>query len=143
MSDQDIDQDSGARRIGLIAGGGDFPLLVARAAHRRGLEVVCAGIRLEVSPDLAAEVDVFRQIRLLSLGKFIRFFRRHDVRHLTWAGGIGKDRLLSWRGVLHHLPDLYALRFWFGRLRRLCYFHGGRLSRDDRRRYGDGAQLLG
>src|SRR5262245_44459101 len=99
-------------RIGLIAGCGEFPLAVARAARRNGLAVVCAGIRQEVDPRLRGEVDVFRSIGLLSLAKYLRFFRRHGVRQITWAGGIRKERLLSWRGVVYHMPDLAALRFW-------------------------------
>ena len=104
-------------RIGLIAGGGTFPLLVARAARRRGIEVVCAGIRLEVSPEIRSEVDVYRDVGLLSLGAYYRFFRKHGVRELTWAGWVTKDSLLSWRGILYHLPDYKALRCWWKRLR--------------------------
>lgn len=105
-------------RIGLIAGCGAFPLAVARAARRSGLAVVCAGIRQEVDPRLRSEVDVFRSIGLLSLAKYLRFFRRHGVRQITWAGGIRKERLLSWRGLLYHMPDLAALRCWMRRMRR-------------------------
>ena len=105
------------RRIGLIAGGGDFPFLVARAAKRQGFEVICAGIKLEASPELAAEVDVFQPNGLLRLGGYYRLFRRHGVRRLTWAGWIGKDGLFSWRGVVARLPDWLALRFWFRKMR--------------------------
>lgn len=109
--------DTPTERIGLIAGGGEFPVAVARAARRQGLQVVCAGIRLEVSPELEREVDVFAPIGLLSLSGYLRFFRKHGVRRLTWAGFIRKERLLSWRGLWHHLPDLRALGFWWRRLR--------------------------
>lgn len=105
------------RRIGLVAGGGTFPHAVARAARRRGLVVVCAGIRHEVSPDLAAEVDVFKKVGVGKFGKILRYFRRHGVRHVSWAGWIRKERFFSpWR-ILVHLPDWRAVRLWFFRLR--------------------------
>jgi hypothetical protein len=99
------------RPLGLIAGGGRFPVEVARAARHQGLAVVCAGIRREVSPEVAAEATVFRTIGLLSFGQFLRFFRRHGVERLVWAGSVRKERLFSWHGFLSHLPDLRALRF--------------------------------
>ena len=106
---------NGPRRIGLIAGGGAFPLAVARAARRRGVQVVCAGIRHEVAPDLASEVDVFRRLGLGRFGALVRFFRRHGVHDLSWAGWIRKERLFTpWR-ILFHLPDWRAIRFWFFR----------------------------
>ncbi len=98
-------------RLGLIAGGGSFPVEVARAARARGYSVVCAGIRLEVEDALRAEVDVFRRFGLLSFNRYLRYFRRHGVRRLVFAGWVRKERLLSWRGLLHHLPDLRAVRF--------------------------------
>lgn len=106
------------RRIGLIAGGGDFPFLVARAARRQGYQVVCVGIKLEYSPELVDEVDVFAPNGLLNLGGYLRFFRRHGVKRLTWAGWVGKEGLFSWRGIIARLPDYMALRFWFRRMRR-------------------------
>ena len=84
--------------VGLIAGGGTFPIEVARAARRGGAQVICAGIRLEASPELRAEVDVYRKIGLLSLGSYFRYFRRHGVERITWAGWVRKERLLTVRG---------------------------------------------
>jgi DUF1009 family protein len=105
--------------IGLIAGGGGFPFEVARSAKRRGMHVVCAGIRGEVDPELAAEVDAFQVFGLGRVAAALRYFRRYGVRELSWAGWIRKERLfLPWR-LWRHIPDFRVLRFWFGRLRRL------------------------
>ena len=43
--------------LGLIAGNGQFPFLVADAARRQGRRVVAVGIREETFPDLASRVD--------------------------------------------------------------------------------------
>jgi len=105
------------RTIGLIAGGGSFPFLVARAARARGYRVVCAGIRHEASPDLAAEVDVFRFFGLGRLGAGMRFFRRHGVRDLSWAGWVRKERLFRPGRIFSILPDWRMLRLWYFTLR--------------------------
>ena len=39
-------------RYGLIAGNGQFPLVVLEAARSRGIEMVVAAIREEASPEL-------------------------------------------------------------------------------------------
>lgn len=101
------------RRIGLIAGGGSFPLTVARAARARGIDVICMGIRGMALPSLADEVVAFRQIGLGRFRAALRFFRRHDVRFLSWAGWIRKETFFTAWGVFAHFPDLMALKFWF------------------------------
>lgn len=105
--------------LGLVAGGGSFPFEVARAARRRGLDIVCAGIRGEVSRDLRREVAVFREFGLGRLGSGFRFFRQNGVREISWAGWIRKERLFRPWGLFIHRPDFRALRLWLVRLRRL------------------------
>jgi len=98
-------------RIGLIAGGGTFPHAVARAARKRGFDVICAGIRHEVFPDLASEVDAFRVLGLGRWGAVVRYFHRHEVRVISWAGWIRKERFFTpWR-TLSLVPDWRALKF--------------------------------
>ncbi len=106
------------QRMGLIAGGGSFPFAVARAARRQGMDVYCIGIKLEASSDLADEVKVFHPLGLLSLNGYMRFFRKHNVKYVSWAGWIRKENVLTFRGLLSHLPDLRFLRFWL-KIRRI------------------------
>jgi DUF1009 family protein len=103
--------------LGLIAGGGSFPLLVARGARARGLRVVCVALRHEASPELAAEVDVHRSLRLGRLGAAIRFFRRNGVREVAWAGWIRKEALFTPLRIFSLWPDWRMLRLWFRKLR--------------------------
>jgi len=107
----------GVTRIGMIAGDGRLPHTIAKAIRARGIEIICAGIASEVDASLAAEVDVFRPLGLMKLGRYFRFFRRHDVRYLVWAGGIRKERILSLSSVLRLVPDFRGLRFIYSTLR--------------------------
>ena len=45
--------------VGLIAGGGRLPFMVAAGARRQGLQVACVGLTGYVDEPLAGEVDAF------------------------------------------------------------------------------------
>ncbi len=108
---------SGKEPIGLVAGGGSFPFFVARAVRAAGRSVVCAGIRDEVDPAIAAEVDVFRRIGLGRLGAVMRFFKRHGVREVSWAGFIRKERIYRPARIFSLLPDSRMMKLWWFRMR--------------------------
>ena len=58
--------------LGLIAGQGLFPFVVARGARAAGRRVVCVALGGSASPDLRSEVDVFRWVGTLRMGQWIR-----------------------------------------------------------------------
>lgn len=93
--------------IGLIAGGGQFPLLFAEAARSKGRRVVAVGHVNESSPQLENAVDSLCWVKLGQLGKIISFFHKQGVREAVFAGTITKTRIF--RDVL---PDLKALSLW-------------------------------
>jgi len=98
-------------KIGLVAGWGRFPILVAEALRRNGHEVYCLGIRNHADPILGEICNDFRQVGLVKIGAQIRYFRRHGVHHATMAGKIFKHLLLlhkfGWLGIL---PDWRGLK---------------------------------
>lgn len=104
-------------RIGIIAGGGRFPFLVAEGARRRGIQVIGAGIRYQVFPEFRDSCDRFCVCSLGRFGAALRFFRRHGVRELSWAGWIRKDLLFGrWRW-LRLFPDWRMVKIYFFRVR--------------------------
>jgi DUF1009 family protein len=104
--------------LGLIAGEGRLPFLVAAGAKQAGLRVVCVGLEGSVEPDLAGEVDVFYEVAVARPGSWIRKLRRHKVRRTIIVGRVAKGRIFTpWR-ILRYLPDLRAFRIWYWRLRK-------------------------
>jgi DUF1009 family protein len=104
--------------LGLIAGEGRLPFLVAAGAKQAGLRVVCVGLEGSAEPDLAGEVDVFYEVAVARPGSWIRKLRRHKVRRTIMVGRVAKGRIFTpWR-ILRYLPDLRAFRIWYWRLRR-------------------------
>ncbi|MHB8790658.1 MAG: LpxI family protein [Desulfobulbaceae bacterium] len=93
--------------IGLIAGGGQFPLLFAEAARSRGRRVVAVGHLSESAPELEETVDALCWVKLGQLGRIISFFKQQGVREAVFAGTITKTR------IFHDvLPDLKGLTLW-------------------------------
>lgn len=104
--------------IGLIAGQGRLPFLVAAGARQAGLKVICAGLAGSVEPSLANEVDVFYNVALARPGSWIRKLRRHNVSGTIMVGRVSKGRIFTpWR-ILRYLPDWRALKIWYWTLRK-------------------------
>lgn len=96
--------------IGLIAGGRQFPLLVARGVKAAGNTLVAAAFSGHSNLDVAAEADVFRELKLGQLGKLIDFFKQNGVTRVVMAGTIDKPKAMD----LRHL-DMRALKLVFRR----------------------------
>lgn len=100
--------------IGLIAGGGQFPLLIAEAAKRQGLKTVAVAHLDETDPALSACVDDIVWIRLGQLGQLIKVFKKRGVSDVLMAGTITKRRMFE-----NIRPDLKGLTI----MSKLAFFH--------------------
>jgi len=103
--------------IGLIAGGGRLPFMVAAGARKAGRRVVCVGLADYVEPGLADEVDVFCEASVARPGSWIRKLRKHGVTHAIMVGRVTKSHLFTPRRILRYLPDWRAFRIYYWRLR--------------------------
>ena len=83
--------------IGIIAGSGQFPLLVAAGAHSQGFVVAVCGFHGHTDPILAQSADAFALLHLGQFAKVIAFFKKQQVRRICMAGAINKPRALSLR----------------------------------------------
>jgi len=96
-----------SERIGIIAGGGQFPLLFARAAKDHGRQVVAVGHVNETDASLEGLADSFSWVKLGQLGKIIKFFQQHGVTETAFLGTITKTSIFS-----DVRPDLKGLSLW-------------------------------
>lgn len=81
--------------LGLIAGNGRFPFLVAAAARRRGRRVVVVAIREEAAPELEREVDELHWVGLGQLGKAIAVLRGAGAREAMMAGQVKHRQIFA------------------------------------------------
>ncbi|MGQ0637618.1 MAG: LpxI family protein [Planctomycetaceae bacterium] len=99
-------------RVGLLAGGGAFPLEFARAARRGGVSVVAVGVDGMVSDHLAEHCERFRTVPLGRIGAAIQYFRRHDIDRAVMAGKIEKAVIFRPYRFWRLLPDWRTLHMW-------------------------------
>jgi DUF1009 family protein len=108
QSDRQID-----RPVGLLAGWGRYPLVVARTLKSLGHRVCCLGVANHADPRLAELCDSFSWIGAAKLGRAIRHFHRHRVREATMAGKFHKALIYQKGAWYRHLPDLKFLRAFY------------------------------
>ncbi len=90
--------------LGIIAGSGVYPLLLADAARVAGVKrIVVAAFTDETSPEITNRADEIEWLRVGQLGKLIHFFREAKLRHAIMAGQIAPGNLFNLR------PDLKAM----------------------------------
>ena len=102
-----------ARRVGLIAGWGDYPIIVAKALKRQQIQVYCVAIKDHADPILRDHCDHVMESGLARLGSHIRYFKSHHVDVATMAGKIHKSRLFKRFFLLTHIPDICCLRTFY------------------------------
>lgn len=91
-------------KLGIISGGGQFPLLVARGAKSMGHFVAAVAFDGHSNMDIAGETDAFKQLNLGQLGKLISFFKDNGVEQVAMAGSINKPKALGFK------PDFRAAK---------------------------------
>ena len=97
--------------LGIIAGSGVYPLLLADAARVAGVKkVIVAAFTDETSPEISNRADQIEWLRVGQLGKLLNFFRDANVRHAIMAGQIAPSNLFNLR------PDFKAM-FLLARLK--------------------------
>ena len=63
-------------RLGIIAGGGQFPKLIAEEAKKRGIFVAGCGFHNNTDESLSQIFDTFQILALGQLAKLIDFFKK-------------------------------------------------------------------
>jgi DUF1009 family protein len=97
--------------LGIIAGSGVYPLLLADAARVAGVKrIAVAAFTDETSHDIGNRADQIEWLRVGQLGRLLHFFREANLRHAIMAGQIAPGNLFSLR------PDFKAM-FLLARLK--------------------------
>ncbi len=87
--------DGKSGMLGLIAGNGRLPLIVAREARKRGREIALCAIQGETDRSVLSESAAIEWIKLGELQKIIKFFKREHVTEAVMAGKITKTNLFK------------------------------------------------
>jgi DUF1009 family protein len=103
--------------LGLIAGEGIFPVLVARGARAAGRPVVCAAFSGHAWASLADEVDNFNWVGVARLGQWIRVLKDNGCTQAILVGRVSKGEAHNrWRWF-QYVPDVRTVRMLWKILR--------------------------
>lgn len=100
------------RSIGIIAGSGIYPETFVRAARKAepSARLVVVGFEEETRPDLEAQVEAFRWLRVGQLSKLIKFFLSEGVTEAVMMGQISPKNLFNLRPDLRILTMLAKIK---------------------------------
>ena len=97
--------------LGIIAGSGVYPLLLADAARVAGVKrIVVAAFAGETSAEITNRANEIEWLRVGQLGRLLKFFQGAKVQHAIMAGQIAPGNLFNLR------PDFKAM-FLLARLK--------------------------
>jgi UDP-2,3-diacylglucosamine hydrolase len=100
-------------KVGLIAGWGRYPIVVAETLRRAGYHVYCVALIDHADPSLAQICTELQWTRVERIGHSIKFFRRHHVQRAVMAGKVFKLKLVQPKILLKLRPDWRTIRiFW-------------------------------
>jgi UDP-2,3-diacylglucosamine hydrolase len=91
-------------RIGLIAGSGQFPVIFAQAALKKGWRIHAAAYKDETDPILGEYVSSLEWFYVGQIKKIINYFRSHRVTQAVMMGAISKPKMFT-----HIRPDSKAI----------------------------------
>ena len=84
-----------AKRYGMIAGNGRFPLLALETARNEGYRIVVVAIEREASPELEPLAESFHWVNIGQLGKLIEIFKRENISQVMMTGQVKHVSLFS------------------------------------------------
>lgn len=96
-------------KLGIIAGNGKFPLILAENAAREGVEVVAVALSEETDPAIEKFAARVHWLSITQLGKLIKTFKNEGVTRAVMAGQVVKRRMYT-SDIIK--LDLTSARLW-------------------------------
>ena len=101
------------KKIGLIAGWGNFPIRVAQSLVAQGYEVTCVAVKGHADPALKEICQGYREFGMGRMGSQVRYLRKSGITQATMAGKIFKTVIFEPFFLIRHFPDLTFWRHFF------------------------------
>jgi len=83
------------KKIGLIAGSGQFPIIFSRKAKQKGFLVYAAAYLNEADQALKDDVEAIEWMNLGQIKRLISFFKKNSITEAVMLGAIQKTRMFS------------------------------------------------
>lgn len=109
------DPNDNAPPVGLIAGEGRLPVMVAEGIRAAGRRVVCVGLTDCFDKDLPDYCDTFDTAGIIQLNKWIRLLLRAGASEAVMVGRVAKSLMYRPHRLVRHFPDWRIARVWYRR----------------------------
>lgn len=93
--------------IGLIAGDGNFPIILSNGLREKGKKVIAVGLENITSPALENGVESLHWIKVGQLGRLIKIFKKEGINRVVMAGKVSKTFMFK-----DIRPDLRAISLY-------------------------------
>lgn len=93
--------------IGLIAGDGNFPIILSNGLREKGKKVIAVGLENITSPALENSVESLHWIKVGQLGRLIKIFKKEGINRVVMAGKVSKTFMFK-----DIRPDLRAISLY-------------------------------
>lgn len=104
--------------IGLIAGGGQLPRLIAQGLRDRGHPIHGLGLGTTFEPGLEDLCTTWREVGLFRVSGWGKRLRSKSVRHAIMVGKVDKAQLMhDPLKLVRHVPDFRTVMTWYTKLR--------------------------
>lgn len=105
--------------IGLIAGGGQLPVIIARSLRSSGHPIHCLGLSGQWEPELPTLCATFREVGVLRVGSWGKILAAMGVRHAIMVGKVDKAKLMHdpFR-IVKNIPDLRTIIGYYRHMRK-------------------------
>ncbi|MHC4983656.1 MAG: LpxI family protein [Planctomycetota bacterium] len=107
-----------AQPVGLIAGSGRLPFLVARGVLNERRPLVVVGLRGLASLRLRDLATDFVWGSITRIGFWLRALRKRGVHESVMIGGVRKKEIYSPLRIFRYIPDFRTARLWYFRVRK-------------------------
>jgi hypothetical protein len=96
-------------QIGIIAGMGELPVIIAKDARERGYKVITVALETLASPEMDSVSDEIRWVNPGKFGELIDILKKHQIKEAIMAGKVPKSLLYKSKIT----PDLRAVKLLF------------------------------
>jgi len=83
------------KRIGLIAGSGQFPIIFSKEAKTKGFSIYAVAYLNEADQAIQDYVEAIEWIHLGQIKRLIKFFKKNNIYEAVMMGGIKKTRMFK------------------------------------------------
>jgi DUF1009 family protein len=104
--------------IGLIAGGGRLPIIIAHSLRENGHRIHCLGLSRQYEEELPPLCDQFQEVGVLRVGSWGKLLSKAGVHHAIMVGKVDKAKLMhDPLRIIRNLPDWRTIHAWYKHLR--------------------------